>query len=231
MFGNQEVRSKLLCTAPLLDWGNFTKVVDRHEKSSSHSDHMIAAEHYLKVVTGKQKDIECLLFSQYNSTVEKNRKILLSIVETIILCGKQNIALRGYDEESGNFQALLQFHAKNNEILRTHLSTCSPKSKYMSPMVQNELIRLCGKIITDDLINDCNKAGVFGFMADKATDAATVEQMAMCVRFVDATTSEIREEFLGFSATDSITGEALANAFMDNLTKLGICAHLMWVLF
>ncbi|XP_052820512.1 zinc finger MYM-type protein 1-like [Mya arenaria] len=59
-------------------------------------------------------------------------------------------------------------------------------------------------------------------MADEATDAATMEQMALCVRFVDSESDEIHEEFLGFSQCESTTGEALANAFIENLTKLGV---------
>ncbi|XP_052218336.1 zinc finger MYM-type protein 1-like [Dreissena polymorpha] len=46
--------------------------------------------------------------------------------------------------------------------------------------------------------------------------------MSLCVRFVDKTTSTVREEFLGFSSTTSTTGEVLANAFSDILTKLGV---------
>ncbi|XP_052258702.1 zinc finger MYM-type protein 1-like [Dreissena polymorpha] len=60
-------------------------------------------------------------------------------------------------------------------------------------------------------------------MADEATDAATIEQMSLYVRFVEKTTSTVREEFLGFSSTTSTTGEVLANAFIDILTtKLGV---------
>ncbi|XP_052268629.1 52 kDa repressor of the inhibitor of the protein kinase-like [Dreissena polymorpha] len=154
--------------------------------------------------------------------VEKNRKILSGIVETIILCGKQNIALRGHEDDFGNFRVLLHYQAKYNQVLFEHLNTCNPRTKYTSPQIQNELISICGKIITDDLVAECNDAGVFGFMADEATDAATMEQMSLCVRFVDKTTSTVREEFLGFSSTTSTTGEVLANAFIDILTKLGV---------
>ncbi|XP_052809573.1 zinc finger MYM-type protein 1-like, partial [Mya arenaria] len=46
--------------------------------------------------------------------------------------------------------------------------------------------------------------------------------MALCVRFVDSESDEIHEEFLGFSQCESTTGEALANAFIENITKLGV---------
>ncbi|WAQ95792.1 P52K-like protein [Mya arenaria] len=78
----------------------------RHSKSQCHIDQLIAAENYLAVLKGQKKDIECTISSQFNAMVDMNRQILVSIVETIILCGQQNIALRGHDESSSNFQAL-----------------------------------------------------------------------------------------------------------------------------
>ncbi|WAR23625.1 P52K-like protein [Mya arenaria] len=106
LFGDQVARSKALTREPFTDWCNFSKIVERHSKSQCHIDQLIAAENYLAVLKGQKKDIECTISSQFNAMVEKNRQILVSIVETIILCGQQNIALRGHDESSSNFQAL-----------------------------------------------------------------------------------------------------------------------------
>ncbi|WAR14709.1 P52K-like protein [Mya arenaria] len=106
LFGDQVARSKYLTREPFTDWCNFSKIVERHSKSQCHIDQLIAAENYLSVLKGQKKDIECTISSQFNGMVEKNRQILVSIVETIILCGQQNIALRGHDESSSNFQAL-----------------------------------------------------------------------------------------------------------------------------
>ena len=52
--------------------------------------------------------------------VTKNPTILKSIVETIILCTRQNIALCGHDEESGNFRAILHDKTKHGEVLKTN---------------------------------------------------------------------------------------------------------------
>jgi hypothetical protein len=94
-----------------------------------------------------------------------------------------------------------------------------PRMLYTSPSIQNELISIAGEQISSDLVAACNKAGMFGFIADEATDASTMEQMALCVRFVDD--NLVREEFLGFSETSSTTGEALSTAFLHRLEQLG----------
>ena len=58
--------------------------------------------------------------------------------------------------------------------MKQHLHEGNPRTKYTSPMVQNELIDICGKIISDEIVSSCNSALFFGFIADEATDAAKV---------------------------------------------------------
>ena len=45
----------------------------------------------------------------------QNRAILESIIKCLILCGKQNIPIRGNVQESSNFMALLSFRAETDE--------------------------------------------------------------------------------------------------------------------
>lgn len=59
-------------------------------------------------------------------------------------------------------------------------------------------------------------------MGDEATDAATIEQMALCVRYFDIETHTLREDFLTFAQCEATTGEALSKAFLANLRDAGI---------
>ena len=63
--------------------------------------------------------------------IATNRQKLHSIVETVVLCGRQNIPLRGHRDSTmdvehtpnGNFRALLQFQvAAGDTVLRDHLT-------------------------------------------------------------------------------------------------------------
>ena len=75
-----------------------------------------------------------------------------SIVETIILCGRQNIALRGHRDSSlevekdpsaphGNFWALLEFRVSSGDVsLQDHLANAPGNAKYTSPDIQNQVI-------------------------------------------------------------------------------------------
>lgn len=58
--------------------------------------------------------------AKYDKMVERNSQILKIIIETIILCGNQNMALRGHEEDMGNFIALLKYRSKDNKLLQEH---------------------------------------------------------------------------------------------------------------
>ena len=85
----------------------------------------------------------------YRNTVELNRQKLRSIIKTVVLCGKQNIALRGHrdgsshiDKASGNsenFQALLNFRVEaGDKVLANHFANGSRNATYRSKTIQNE---------------------------------------------------------------------------------------------
>lgn len=224
LFSGKDENSKYKSFAAVAvsDPSNLGKMLDTHAKTEVHMSSCEKAEHFIDVMTGKKQGILCRLSSSYSAIIEKNRQILLGIVDTIILCGKQNIALRGHEEKDSNFIALLQYQAKHNSVLRDHLLNGDPRSKYTSPEIQNEIIDICGGMIREEIVTACNGSKFFGFIADEATDAATMEQMALCLRYFDTDTKTLREDFLCFAECESTTGEVLSEAFLSNLRDAGI---------
>ncbi|XP_062576880.1 52 kDa repressor of the inhibitor of the protein kinase-like [Saccostrea cucullata] len=154
--------------------------------------------------------------------MEKNRHVLKEIIKVLLLCARQNVAIRGHTEERSNFIVILKLKSENDPILREHLSAGKDRATYLSPQIQNELIDLCARQIRDTLVTACNSAGCFGFIADEAKDCSTSEQISLCVRFYDRSTGEVKEYFLGFVEADSTTGEALAETFLNTLEEYGI---------
>ena len=171
---------------------------------------------------GARKDIRCSVSTQHHELVIKNWIILKSVVEIIVLCGKQNIALRRHEEENSHLIAILHDKAQHYEVLKTHLEKGDPKTKYTSPQIQNEITDVCGDMIKKSIIEPCIKSKYFGFIADEATDVATMEQMALCIRYYNIDKKKIKEKFIGFSECKSTTGENLANAFISNIREAGL---------
>lgn len=101
----------------------------------------------IQVITGKQKDISSQLSSLVDQTVERNCHILNAIIDVVVFCDKQKIALRGRTEVKSNFMVLLQFHTKTDPILESYLKSAAGRSKYTSPQIQNELIDICASLL------------------------------------------------------------------------------------
>ena len=90
-------------------------------------------------------------------------KMLKEIIDVVMLCGKQNFALREHREENSNFITLLQFRAKTDPFFACHLNSDESRAipKYTSPDIQNEPIELCGDYLRKLLLQNCNSASFF----------------------------------------------------------------------
>ena len=163
-----------------------------------------------------------------SSRKRKNLHMLISVLECIKFCGQQGLALREHRFEDGanpgNFRALVDFRAQTNTILSNHLKHSPRNARYFSSGIQNELIKICGETIRESIVHDCQLAHFFTILADETTDVSTTEQLSICVRFVDTSGSQVklREDFLGFIAVTSTTGESIAEVILSALEKRGL---------
>jgi hypothetical protein len=170
-----------------------------------------------------------------------NRAKLKPIISCVIFCGRQGIALRGkkdagplqmdWKTNDGNLRSLLRFRIEaGDKIAEDHILNAPKNAVYLSPKVQNEIIAACGTIIVRQLVNGVNQASFFTIMADETTDIRGIEQMSLCVRYVDERELgdfRVREEFLDFVPVTDTRGCALAETITTHLNLLGInMAHL-----
>ena len=178
---------------------------------------------FIKVQKNKSLSIDQQLSNLRRQHVAKNRLVLRSIVEAVMLCARQGHRDDSTHVESaplanhGNFLALLQFRIRaGDELLKEHLQTAKGKALYTSKIVQNEIIAIYGNLIRQKLLKSIRDAGFFRVIADKATDAANQEQLFISIRFVEK--SEPCERFMGFTrCATGITGEAIADNILLQL--------------
>lgn len=114
------------------------------------------------------ENISLQLNKAKNDEIKMNRKILSSVIETIIVCGRQEISLRGHrdsgvillntpHENDGNFRSLLRYRMNGgDEMLIEHLK--KTKTRRISPQIQNELIEICGKLILSKTVMKIQQA-------------------------------------------------------------------------
>ena len=128
-------------------------------------------------------------------TIPNNRKKLCSITEIIVLCGRQNIALRGHCDSGtdmvegvqaastshGNFCALLNFRiSAGDTTLRDHLQSAARNATYTSSDIQNQLISILGDHICNAILRKVRSRLCYTLIADEVTDCSTLHCYKVC---------------------------------------------------
>ena len=90
---------------------------------------------------------------------------------------------------------------------------------YTSPSIQNEIVFICDGIIHENIIRTIPK--YWSVMADKTQDCGIMEQLSICVRYVNST-CEVCEDFLGFIKVEKMDAQSLANALLSALQNWGL---------
>ncbi|XP_008179014.1 52 kDa repressor of the inhibitor of the protein kinase-like [Acyrthosiphon pisum] len=92
----------------------------------------------------------------------------------------------------------------------------------ISSRIQNEIIVAVGDVIVGKIVERIKKCKFFSILVDETTDISTIEQMTVCIRYVDTSCWIIREDFVGFVEMNSTTGLALKNSILDKLKDIGL---------
>ena len=78
---------------------NFRKALEilrKHVNKDYHKNAVTVLDSFLSGMSGRQKAVSIQLSDIAREQVAHNRKKLGSIIDNIILCGRQNISLRGH---------------------------------------------------------------------------------------------------------------------------------------
>ena len=153
-----------------------------------HQDATLAFDYFKRVCVDQRPrnlGINCQLDESHRLRVEKNRSILVPIVEMILLCARQNIALRGHRNESGsissdeldpeendgNFRALLIFRISGGDAeLKSQVQSTKANATYQSPDIQNALIVAAGNLVKETVVSRIKSAKFWAIVADETTD-------------------------------------------------------------
>lgn len=137
----------------------------------------------------------------------------------VITTGK--LTVNNTDINDGNFRNLLLFRARGDASLKLYLES-SGTIKYTSPISQNAIIDSCNSILLNKIVGRVNEAKCFSVLVDETADVAGIEQVSICVRYIDLKTLELHEDFLQFVPTTDASGKGLSRLILDNLKTFGI---------
>lgn len=204
-------------------------VLDLHKEAHYHNESQIKAKLFLDNYLNPDKRIDTQIDSENRRRSEENKQVLSSIVEVVLLCGRQGLPLRGHRDDStadaltnrGNFLAILETMAKKDEILERHLQFGKKNQKYTSKTVQNEIISIASSMIRRNLLECLQQSKYYSVIADEVTDPhSNQEILSVCVRMVDfknPETPEIKEVFLDFLYLQRTKGVSIAAGILKIL--------------
>jgi hypothetical protein len=108
------------------------------------------------------------------------------------------------------------------KTLEELFKSTSKNMTYKSKTTQNEIIDICGDLITKKITDEIREAKFYSILADEASDCGNIEQLSIVLRYVDKQ-CQIREKFLGFvPCKKGVSGEALATTIKAFLRDLNL---------
>lgn len=237
-----------LVKSPLVKFAKLTGkdgALTIHAGTKYHETATLVAHDFEKNYVNPGDNIINQVSTARHNQVTENRARLRPIIETIKLCGRQNLPLRGHRDDGnvleqdltvndGNFRAILRYRvAGGDTILEQHLRTASSKATYISKTTQNSLIECFKKEIQDVILTKVRAAGPYAVIFDETTDVAGREQLSFSIRYVHD--NEIREDFVCFidayekasefdvNQTEvKLTGEALGRLVVNLLLQFDL---------
>ena len=169
------------------NWKKIGEKLQKHAQCQFHKHSIAMWGAYKQVKT--YGSIAEQLDSQLSAAIQLNRKSLKTIAQVTILCARQNMALRGHDEQDtsqkkGNFLEILDLLAAHGDKFKDRLSTSPRNCKYISNTTQNDILLVVCDTILDQISTEVQQAGVFAIMADKYRDVSRIEQLLVCIKII-----------------------------------------------
>ncbi|XP_068762515.1 zinc finger MYM-type protein 1-like [Montipora capricornis] len=218
-----------LISTPFRDWknavGSQRGTLNKHANSVIHKDALTQAEKFLAICNNERLSIASQVSTAYNASIQRNRTILLSILDVITTLAVRGIPLRGnwnslQHRDDGNFDYFIEWKSRFDSILRNHLDSSPRNARYLSPQIQNELISCLGDEIRESVVKQIEKSKFYSVMADETTDESTKTQLSICVRYL-TDNFEVEEAFLGFVDLHKTDAETISEVLIDNVQQWG----------
>jgi len=145
-----------------------------------------------------------MLPSQHKEDIARNRYIVKEIIDALIFCCRQNIAI---------FASCVQ--TRQNTRFSPEYPSTEFDDKINISRYAGQDNRLAMKWYVNKIVRAYNDSEYFSLIGDEATDVSRHEQVFVCVMFVECTVCKVilREEFLDFVRASETTSEHLAKLF------------------
>ncbi|CAI6354915.1 unnamed protein product [Macrosiphum euphorbiae] len=209
------------------DWSNIQRIINNHEHSHNHIQLEISRGLYLQ---SNRIDLNDQLIICANREVANNREVVRTVIEVLIFAARQNISLRGHNENvlslnRGIFLELLKVIGRHSAPVMMHLEKINKSNNnrltFMSSKSQEKLLSILGEMVRAQILKDVKNACHFAVIIDTTTDISNQEQFTFIVRYVNST-GVIEERLLALETASDATEQGLFNTFCTITSKYDI---------
>ncbi|KAK3744112.1 hypothetical protein QZH41_018932, partial [Actinostola sp. cb2023] len=77
----------------------------------------------------------------------------------------------------GKFEIAAEYQKRRHKVIAKHLSECPRNATYTSAAIQNDIIKIIGEYLRNQIISEMpEQAPFFTILADEASDVSNAEQ-------------------------------------------------------
>ncbi|KAL4089763.1 hypothetical protein QTP88_024734 [Uroleucon formosanum] len=231
LFSNNDIRKSTFSNNGFKDWKHLNPSVAEHENSKNHKQNFLD----WKELEKRLRDCKTIDYALQNSIKNEKEKwfcILKVIVDGILFCAKNNLALRGSSDKIGEancgiFLSLMEVISHYNPILLAHVKHITDSNKptisYFSHKIQNEIICIMGQQVRQTIFEQIKKSKYFSILFDCTPDKSHQEQMSQIIRYVYISNGDmIKESFIDFICTNEKSGSGISNEILNTIRNNGL---------
>lgn len=168
LFSKSRVSAFTDTTNCYCDWKHLNPNILVHENTIAHRQCYIEwKELENRIKKGKTIDDDFQKLIKVEK--QKRRDILKVVIDVILYCAKNNLALRGKsgiigENNCGIFLNTIELISHYHPLLAEHISTMKSKKgsiSYFSPKIQNKIINLMGEKVRNEIISKIKDAKYF----------------------------------------------------------------------
>ena len=162
-----------------------------------------------------------------NNVYERRRYYVRAIAEVIKFIAVNELSFRGdYDKvshrECGLFTDLFDFTVSRDKYLQEIINEIPANATYKSPDIQNDVIDIMVKMVTQSVVSDVNGADVphATLLSDGTRDKNNRENISIALRYVKG--GQPFESLLYMPETQELDAASLAKLLLKSLHDTGI---------
>ena len=199
-------------------------VLSIHSSSATHTAAMLNWNEYKKRINS-DSSVVVQLDRLGAKVIADNRKYVESLMEGVLYCAEQGIALRGHDESEsssnpGNYKSLLtKVISRHSSVVKSRLDDKRAPT-WLYPAFQNEIIHFLANEVRQYIKDECADAKYFTVMADETKDCSRKEQLSIVFRYIRK--SIVLERFTGYTHATDLSAPALAEYIVTRIKAFGL---------